>query len=250
MLLAGLHFPEEHVRAHGFGHEMRRADQLTERPGLRGAAVDEKVPGSQQADDVVDGVLVDREAGQAAFGDGFVNFVLGGFHVDGGDVLAMSHAVLGVHVVELEDVFDHFLFVGLDRTLLLADVHHHADFLFRHALRGVGGLKVKGLQQRAADPVGGLRHRREQPYGPFCRGGDALERLLRPAGGERAGENARQREGDDAEGNQRNQRAQRRGNMQRGAHAGADRPRQRRKGRGDQRGVGHSDFTEAIVIAV
>ena len=157
---------------------------------------------------------------------------------------------LGVHVVELEDVFDHFLFVGLDRTLLLADVHHHADFLFRHALRGVGGLKVKGLQQRAADPVGGLRHRREQPYGPFRRGGDALERLLRPAGGERAGENARQREGDDAEGNQRNQRAQRRGNMQRGAHAGADRPRQRRKGRGDQRGVGHSDFTEAIVIAV
>ena len=66
----------------------------------------------------------------------------------------MHHALLGGHIVELEDVLDHLLLIGFDLALFLADIHHHADLLLGDALAQRGDRHAEGLEEQRRQPLG------------------------------------------------------------------------------------------------
>ena len=68
----------------------------------------------------------------------------------------MDHHIGGGHVVELEDVFDHFFLVGLDGALFFAQINEHPQPLFRHFFLILVGIDAK-------QPQNGVGGNGEQP---------------------------------------------------------------------------------------
>ena len=69
----------------------------------------------------------------------------------------MHHYVGSGGVVELEDVLDHFLFVGFDVTVFLAGVDHQADLL-------LGDLLLDVVRVDAKQPQDGVGRNRKKPH--------------------------------------------------------------------------------------
>ena len=104
--------------------------------------------GVDDADDIVDVVLIDRDSG-VAFVDGKLDDVHHGSGVFyGGDVSSVGHYILHGDVVELKDVVNHVGFILFDGAFFVADVDHHADFLFGDLLRLVIGADAEQTQDQ------------------------------------------------------------------------------------------------------
>ena len=133
--------------------------------------------GVEDADDIVGVLLVHREPGQAGVLDGLLDLLRRVLRPEHHHIGAVDHYVLGGGVVELKNILDHFFFAGLNGALLLADIHHHADALFRyliallvgvdmyqteHAVGGDGQKpdeRAHGHRQRAYHTAGKAGHR-------------------------------------------------------------------------------------------
>ena len=161
MVLLLLHGAEQHVGAHGLGYEVGRVQHLPQRAVVVHRTVEQVFARAQNADYVVYGLVVHRDARQPRFADGLKNFLVGCVVGQRHHVGAVGHHVKGRVIVELEYVVDH-LALGLgDGTLFLADVRHDADVLFGHftAL----GVRINVHQPQHA--VGGDR---QQPNQRLC----------------------------------------------------------------------------------
>ena len=154
-----LHVAEELVSLHCFRHEVCLAQQRAQGFRVVGLGIEQEVACVEDADDVVHVFVVDGEAAQTGIADGAEDFVLCIIHPDAGNVGAVGHDLFGSGIVELEDVFDHFLFRFLNRAVFAADVHHHADVVLGHfVLSGVGVNAAK-----AEDAVrGGVQQHHER----------------------------------------------------------------------------------------
>ena len=175
-----LHIAQQHVGRHGFGHEVRVPQQLPQGLGLLFAAVEQVFPGGQHTYDIVDILIVHREAAQPAFLDGAADGFLVVVDPDGGHVGAVGHAVGGGQIAELKHVLDHFPFVAFDHAGFLADIHHGLDLFLGHFLLGVG----IDTEQAHQPPGGGLLHGGEgghDPVGPHDQGLQMQGHLLAAA---------------------------------------------------------------------
>lgn len=106
-----LEFGEEVVDFLGFGDEVGGAYEGLPAEVGGGVEVLEQVFDVEQADDVVEVVLVNGHAGVAVFGDDAADGVEGVFLVDGDDVDAGADDVDGVYVAEAGDAVDDVLFL-------------------------------------------------------------------------------------------------------------------------------------------
>lgn len=104
--------------------------------------------GVDDADDVVDVILIDRDTG-VAFVDGKLDDVHHGSGVFyGGNVGSVGHYILHGDVVEFKDVVNHVGFILFDGAFFVADIDHHADFLFGDLLRLVIGVDTEQMQDQ------------------------------------------------------------------------------------------------------
>jgi len=146
--LFGGELGEQVLAAGGFGHKHGLAHQRLE---VKGGAValaqqGQQVLDVQDAADVVDGLLVHRDAGVAGF-DGHLQQVLQvGVVFNGKQVGAVGHDLHHRAVVKLKDVVDHFPLGLFDGAVFVAHVHHHAD-LFLGDLLGVFRLDSEDPQR-------------------------------------------------------------------------------------------------------
>ena len=94
----------------------------------------------QDADDVVDIVLKDRDS-RVFFMNGHIeDLVESGIDIERNNIGPMGHDFGDRLVVEFEDILDHLLFFGMDTAGLAADIDHHPDFLFRDRPVGLAGV--------------------------------------------------------------------------------------------------------------
>ena len=146
MYLFALHIPEEYVGAHRFRHKVGGAHQLRQGPGGILLGVEQKIPGVEDAYDVVRVLPVHGETGPPGGKDGVQYLFAGVLEPHHHHVGAVDHHVLGGGVVEFEDVLDEFLFGGLDGPPLLAQIHHHADLVLAHILLVGPGVDAEQAQ--------------------------------------------------------------------------------------------------------
>ena len=128
-----------------------RAQKLLQRRCVPCAAAQQKVPGVENAHDVVEVLAVHREAGQAGAPDPRQDLRIGVGQAHRLHVGGMGHGVTGNGVAEIEHIFDPLFFLPLDGALFLAQVHHHADLLFGDRFLLGLGLHM----QKAQHAVGG-----------------------------------------------------------------------------------------------
>ncbi len=219
------------------------------------ALVQQEVAGEQYALHVVQGVLIHREAAAAALANEVHDLLVGGVDVHGGDVLAVDHAVPGVHVVELEDVLDHLLLVRLDGALLLADVHHLEDVLLGDQLARIGVAQVEGPEDQPPQRRGQPGQRREYDQRPLGHGGHAVEQLLPPVGRQIGRHHAAEHEREHAKGNQQAQRRPAAGGKpqpgeQKRGHAAPQPAVQRDPGDQHQNRPAHLERAEGLLAAL
>ena len=122
-----------------------------------------------QADDVVDGCVVDRDAGVAALGEENRQ-LLHGDGVRGGDnVHPGGEDLLHLHVVKLNGSADQFALVVLQAALALRFLHHGDELFFGDALV-LGGVEDlhRQLVEQAEEEVQGRQHRQNHPHGRHC----------------------------------------------------------------------------------
>ena len=169
MYLLALHIAEQHIRAHGLGHEIRGAQQLTHGLGRFRLRVEQILARGENADDIVRVLLVDREAGQAGRADRCEDLLARVLDPQHHHVGAVDHHVLGGRVVEFKDVVNELFLIRLDRAALLAEVHHHADLILAHVLLiGLGvdvqqaQYAVRGLGEQPDDRAEHRRHARHR----------------------------------------------------------------------------------------
>ena len=98
----------------------------------------------QNADDVVNIFLVDREARVDIFlqqkGDCVRELHLG---IQRNDALSLCHDIFGCLIVQAEDVGDHLGLIRLDDPLLMAFVDHGHDVLFGDILAALLGIDAE-----------------------------------------------------------------------------------------------------------
>ena len=117
---------------------------------IGGGQILDDVFGEKDANDVVDGVVIDRDAGIFLLVDEGDGFVKGGLEGEADDVHAVGHDVVDGFVVEFEDVVDHFLLVDFDSALLFANVDHHADFFFGDVFVFLMGVNAEEAHEEIA----------------------------------------------------------------------------------------------------
>ncbi len=129
-----LHIAEQRVSMNGFRNKVNRGKQVAER--FRGAAanVQQVFPRQQNAQNIIGIFAADRQTGETAVHNGFVDIFRRVVRPDDGHILAVNHEVAGCGVVEFKDVVDHFAFFGFNRAAFFTEVNHHADFIFRDGL--------------------------------------------------------------------------------------------------------------------
>ena len=128
-------------------------------------AVEEIVPAIQNADHIVQVLVIDREAGESALLDGMQDLLVRVLHPEAHDLGAVDHHVLRGEVVEIEDVFDHFLFGGVNGSPFLSNVHQEADILLRDGStlrRRVNAEAAQDLPHHPGQPSGNGTHRRHE----------------------------------------------------------------------------------------
>ena len=166
MVFLLLHGAEEHVGAHTLRHEIGRMQHLAQGAVVIHRAVEQVFSHAQDADHIVDGLFVHRDARQAGFADGAQNLLVRCVRADGDHVGAVGHDVEGGVVVELEDVVDHLAFGLGDGTLFFTEIGHHADVLLGDAVF----LRIGINAAETKHAVGGNR---QQPDQRFHHGGKA-----------------------------------------------------------------------------
>ena len=178
MLLLLLHIAEQRIGRHGFGHQVGGAQQLAQGLGRIQLGIKQKIARVEDADDIVNVVVIYRKAAQPAFPDGAENLFPAFIHMQGHHIHAVYHYIGRCGVVEFKDVFNHGAFILLDGAVFTADVHHHADFLFGYFLGGIVGVD----SQKPQYTVGGNGQQPHQGqeefrHAPDDRAGDAGDTL-------------------------------------------------------------------------
>ena len=98
--------------------------------------VRQQVLGVEHADDVVDVLLVDRDARVALAHDGLDDLAQRGVDLERDHVHARDHDLVGALLAELEHAADHLLLLGLDGALLGAALDEDAQLLAGDGLVG------------------------------------------------------------------------------------------------------------------
>jgi len=131
--LALLHLAEQLADVLGLGGEVRLARNLRERALIvADDAMAEQVLCVDHTDDVVDALLVDRDARVAGVDDQPDDVCDGVGGLRGDDVDSRNHHLAYRLVGHLEDAVDHLPLLLLDDPLLLTDVEEEFQLLFSH----------------------------------------------------------------------------------------------------------------------
>ena len=111
----------------------------------------QKVLGIDDADDVVQVVLIHRYAGITGFHGHLDDLLQGGGGFHSGGLGPVGHHGCHRAVVKLEDVVDHVLLALFDDAFFLAHIHHHADFFLGDLLWFLIGAVAQHPQQQAGE---------------------------------------------------------------------------------------------------
>ena len=133
--LIGLKVAEQVVDALALMDEQGRGDELIQ--GLIGEALGgEHVLGVDDADDLINAVLVDQQAGEAGLLKELTDLLHGGLHIEALQVYAVGEDILGLQLGEVDGVTEQVALLGVDGALLLDLLHQHEQLLLGHL--GVG----------------------------------------------------------------------------------------------------------------
>ncbi len=129
--LPALELVEQVVDRHRLGHEDRRAQERPEGGPGRGVGlqVRQEVLGVEDADDLVDRLLVDRDPRVALLDDEVDRLLERRVRPDPGDRDARDHDLVDAPLAELDDRVDHLLLLGLEDALLAAALDDQAELL-------------------------------------------------------------------------------------------------------------------------
>ena len=139
---------------HGRTHERSHAS-VRERTARQR---DQKLAIVNHADDIVFGLLIDRQL-RVAFGDHDVEYAPRRVVYRNGDHFgARLHHLAHDRVAKLHDRMDEFALLFLDHALLGADVHERADVLFRD----VDPMRVLDAEEPQQEVASELEHARDR----------------------------------------------------------------------------------------
>ena len=135
--VAAAHLAEELLRPLELGDEEGRIDVLRQRERLLvGVGEIEEVLGVEDADDVVDGAAVDRQARELLLPQQHAHGGEGGRLGQGHDLRARDHDVADGLVPELDDLVEQALLLPVDDALVGAEVEDALELLLRQARPG------------------------------------------------------------------------------------------------------------------
>ncbi len=90
----------------------------------------DQIAGVEDADDVIEGFFINRDARMTALGDGFLHLLKTGADLDGEDVGPRGHDLAGLDIVESDDALDHVALVLVHDAFLFPFLNDGEDFVF------------------------------------------------------------------------------------------------------------------------
>ena len=108
---------------------VRRIDRIAGRGAARRLEVRQEVLGVEDADDLVDRLLVDRDPAVTLLDDRVDRLLEGRAGGQGDDVDPGDHHLVEAAIAELDDRVDHLLLLGLEDALLAAPLDDQAELL-------------------------------------------------------------------------------------------------------------------------
>ena len=131
MLMLALHLPKQIVNVFAFQHKERLAQNARYIHVLETVfpCLDYKILDVQDADDIVDGIPVNRNTAVAHFHQLIQIFTLRIINIDTEYIRSRSHHLFCQNIVEGEYAVDHISFILIEDTALLPAFHHGTNFL-------------------------------------------------------------------------------------------------------------------------
>ena len=166
--LARFHDGKHIVKRHGFMHEVYRHEdraQVKLRPVHQ---LLEKMVQVQDADDVVDAVRIDRDAGKRGIVCCFKHLVPRVLNVDGKHIHARRDDLVGEHIAKVERALQKLRAVFVDHAFVLYGFKDGFKVILRHgrpAFAQAGPEAVKQHQKPVEYPYDGLCDDHHRPKG-------------------------------------------------------------------------------------
>ena len=175
MYLFVLHIPEEVVRRESLRHQVGRTHQLPHSAVPGRGHIQQKIPGVQDAQNIIEIAAIDREAGQPGGADDVQDLAGRGVHLNSGDIAYPGHGVADREVAEFKDVLEQFLLLRIDGSVLVTQVDHHADLILGDLFLLVLGLhaeqtehSIGGQGEKGHHRPGDEGKRGDHPAGETC----------------------------------------------------------------------------------
>ena len=137
--------------------------------------IQQKIPGVQDAQNIIEIAAIDREAGQPGGADDVQDLAGRGVHLNSGDIAYPGHGVADREVAEFKDVLEQFLLLRIDGSVLVTQVDHHADLILGDLFLLVLGLhaeqtehSIGGQGEKGHHRPGDEGKRGDHPAGETC----------------------------------------------------------------------------------
>ena len=129
--------------------KMRLAHDVADVEGLV-FIIQQQILHINNADDIVLGLLVDRQAGELVLAEDLDQLFVGVVHVRKCNVYAGNHDVLCVRIAQVEYIIDHLFLIGLYGAVFMADIHDGAELVLCDPFAG----RIRVYPQQEHDAPG------------------------------------------------------------------------------------------------
>ena len=82
--------------------------------------------------DVVLRFLIDRKTGKLIFTENIDQFFISIVYTGKGDMHLGNHDIFGIGISQIKYIVDHFLFIGFNHAILVADIYDCTKLFFSH----------------------------------------------------------------------------------------------------------------------
>ena len=111
--------------------------------------IKKKVLHIDDTNDIVLCVLIDWKTGKSVCTENIDQFFVSIVYVGKSYIDTGNHDVLGICISEIENVVDHFFFVGFNDTILVADIHDGTELFLGHGFVDSIRIYMQDVQEKS-----------------------------------------------------------------------------------------------------
>ena len=111
--------------------------------------VKKKILHIDDTNDIILCVLINRKTGKSVGSENIDQFFVSIVYVGKCYIDTGNHDVLGICISEIENVVDHFFFVGFNDTILVADIHDGTELFLGHGFVDSIRIYMQDVQEKS-----------------------------------------------------------------------------------------------------